>query len=94
MLKRLRESTFEKFVKVGEAAKNKPTYGPDHVPAIRVPVGGSSCLSCKYLGEDKKTCKNKHYILWNSGSNKLLAPPDRFCSDWYKPKEKNGTSNG
>lgn len=88
MLKRLRESTFNKFVKLKEAVSRKPTYPPNHVPAIKVPVGGSSCLKCRFLGEDKKTCKNKYYILWNNGSNKLLAPADRFCSDWFMPIQK------
>ena len=65
----------------------KPTYSADHDPAIRVPKGGSSCSSCEYLGDDRKTCKNSHYVAWNNGSNKLLFPADEFCSDWYEPGE-------
>lgn len=62
-----------------------PKYPKDHVPAIRVPKGGSSCSSCEYLGEDRKTCRNPYFISWNGGSNKLGAPADEFCSDWYEP---------
>jgi predicted ABC-type ATPase len=64
----------------------KPTYPSDHKAAMRVPKGGSSCASCEYLvGKDE--CSNKHFQKWN-GSNKLPAPADEYCSDWYEPKKK------
>lgn len=63
----------------------KPTYPPDHVPAMRVPKGGSSCASCEYVSEDKKHCSNEDFIAWH-GSNKLPAPADAYCSDWYEPR--------
>jgi len=65
----------------------QPTYPADHrnQAAIRVPKGGSSCSSCKFLGEGD-TCKSEYYVKWNNGDNKLLAPADSFCSDWYTPK--------
>jgi hypothetical protein len=62
-------------------------YPPDHVPAMRVPKGGSSCASCEYLGSDRKTCKNSYFQKWH-GSSVLPAPADEFCSDWYEPKRK------
>ena len=69
------------------ASEKGPTYPADHVPAMRVPKGGSSCSSCEYLKPDGKTCGNTHYIAWN-GSNRLGAPSDQFCSDWYEPEKK------
>jgi hypothetical protein len=63
----------------------KAEYPDDHQPAMRVPKGGSSCSSCEYLGSNGKTCKNEYFMKWH-GSNKLPAPADQFCSDWYEPK--------
>jgi len=60
-------------------------YPKDHKPAMRVPKGGSSCAKCEYLGNDSKTCNNKFFIFWN-GSNKLPAPADEYCSDWFEAK--------
>jgi hypothetical protein len=51
---------------------------------MRVPVGGSMCKNCRFLGKDEETCTNKYFIAWN-GSEKLPAPYDRYCSDWYEP---------
>jgi len=65
----------------------KPTFPDDHVPAIKVPKGGSSCTTCKYLGDDKTRCKEENYIKWNNGDDHLLHPHDEFCSDWYEPKK-------
>ncbi len=62
-----------------------PEYPANHRAAMRVPQGGSMCANCKYLGGDGKTCKSEYFIEWN-GSNRLPAPADRFCSDWYEPK--------
>jgi hypothetical protein len=63
----------------------KPEYPKDHVPAIRVPKGGSSCSSCEYLKDaEKRICGNQYYIAWN-GSGRIPAPVDSFCSDWYEP---------
>jgi len=63
------------------------TYPPGHEIIIRVPKGGSSCASCKFLGDDEKTCKSKYYIK-SHGSNRLLegVPADSQCSDFYSPK--------
>lgn len=58
----------------------------DHVPAIRVPRGGSSCSSCEYLGPDGKHCSNEYFRAWH-GSNVLPLPADEYCSDWYEPKK-------
>lgn len=55
---------------------------PDHVPGMKVPKGGSSCSSCKYLAPDGDDCTNQYFIQWN-GSPDLPAPSDSYCSDWY-----------
>lgn len=60
---------------------------PDHKPGMRVPKGGSSCFTCEYVSEDKKHCSNKYFQKWN-GSDKLPAPADEYCSDWYEEEKK------
>jgi len=65
----------------------KPTYPKDHVPALRVPKGGSSCASCEYLAPDRTNCTNTYFIRWH-GSARIPAPIDEYCSDWYEPSDK------
>lgn len=65
----------------------KPEYPPDHLAGMKVPVGGSSCSTCRYLGSDEKTCKNKYFIKWNFGSNIIPGPIDAYCSDYYEEKQ-------
>lgn len=65
-------------------------YPPNHQPAIRVPKGGSSCVTCTFL-KDNGECGSKDYIAYY-GSGKLGAAPDEFCSDWYTPRP--GTVGG
>lgn len=62
-------------------------YPKDHVPAMRVPKGGSSCASCEYLAKDGANCMNAYFQKWH-GTAKLPAPADEFCSDWYEPVKK------
>jgi hypothetical protein len=92
MLKRLKESTFGNFVRLREAKNGPIRYPPDHKPGMAVPKGGSNCLKCRYLGPDKKTCKNKDFILWN-GSKFLPLPADRYCSDWFRTKKGKTNDN-
>lgn len=73
------------LVQLNSTTKGIAQYPDNHQAGMRVPKGGSSCASCEYLGESKTTCKNKYFIKWN-GSNKLPAPADEFCSDWYEQK--------
>lgn len=91
MFRRLRESTFKKFIPVKEASAHIIKYPPDHQLGMRVPKGGSSCLRCEFLGTDKKTCVNKLFIAWEgpnkpAGSNKLPLAADEYCCDLYKIK--------
>jgi hypothetical protein len=58
-------------------------YPEDHVPALRVPVGGSCCANCRFVSEDKKCCSNHYFRRWH-GSDELPWPADRFCSDWWE----------
>lgn len=60
------------------------TYPDNHLAAMRVPKGGSSCLTCKHLGAGN-TCTSIYFIRYN-GSNKLPFPADEYCSDWYEWK--------
>lgn len=60
-------------------------YPSNHIPAFKVPKGGSSCSSCEYLVNG--SCTNRFYIAWN-GSGNIPQPTDEFCSDWYEPKQE------
>jgi len=64
-------------------------YPPDDELGVEVPEGGSSCKSCKFLGEDEKTCLNKNFIAWkgpnkSAGSDKIPLSYDRYCSIWWE----------
>jgi hypothetical protein len=61
----------------------EPTYERGHLPAVKVPIGGSSCASCRFLSDDNRHCKNRHFIRWNNGSDRLPYPCDEYCSDWW-----------
>jgi hypothetical protein len=58
-------------------------YPPEHEAGMRVPRGGSSCAKCKFLGRDRTTCTNRYFIRWH-GSNKIPAPINEYCSDWFE----------
>lgn len=67
--------------------KKKFSFPPSHQPGMRVPKGGSSCAKCEYLKDHEKgLCGNKYFIAWN-GSNKIPAPIDEYCSDWFEEEE-------
>lgn len=70
----------------GSNISSTPEYPPAHKPGMKVPKGGSSCVSCKfYKGDDK--CGNQYFIKW-AGSGQLPYPADQYCSDWYEPNSK------
>ena len=54
-----------------------------------VPKGGSSCASCRFLGEDGKTCTNPYFQEW-AETDRLPAPADQYCSDWFQTREDEG----
>lgn len=65
---------------------DKTEYPPNHKPGMKVPKGGSSCLSCKYyLGSNR--CGNQYFAKWHE-SFLIPYPADSYCSDWWEPKEK------
>lgn len=59
----------------------KPTYPPDHMPAVIVPKGGSSCASCRF--RNGQLCMEPNFNRWNGGPV-IPAPVDEFCSDWWR----------
>lgn len=67
-------------------------FPDDHIPGIRVPKGGSSCASCRYLKNDKVSCGNKYFVAWH-GSATIPAPIDSYCSDWYEPRKGFSTAS-
>lgn len=69
-----------------QKSKKKATYPADHEPGMRVPEGGSNCAKCEYLKDaEKRLCGNKYFIAWH-GSNKIPAPIESYCSDWFEEK--------
>lgn len=58
---------------------------PDnHLIGMRVPKGGSSCLSCEYLSDNKQACQNHYYQRFNNDKATLPAPADQYCCDFYE----------
>ena len=77
-------------------ALGEVTYPKDHQPGMRVPKGGSSCISCKFVSQDGTKCSEPNFQKWN-GSPKIPGKADEYCSDWYVSKigvEAVGTSEG
>jgi hypothetical protein len=65
-----------------------PEYKQDHQVGAEVPLNGSCCLSCHYLGKDGVTCTEDKFVKWNHSNAKLPLPANRYCCDFWKPKEK------
>ena len=58
-----------------------------NIAGMKVPKGGSSCTSCKYLKDpEKKICGEPNFVKWNFGSNVIPGAIDSYCSIWYEPK--------
>lgn len=58
-----------------------------HRPAMRVPVGGSSCANCQFYarsGGRYGSCTSRDYQAYY-GTRLIPCPPREFCSDWYEP---------
>jgi len=59
---------------------------PSRYPfAETVPKDGASCDTCKYLGDDANSCKNKFYIKAHGGSD-LGARAARWCCMAWTPE--------
>ena len=54
----------------------------DHKLGMRVPKGGSSCSTCKFLASPT-TCGNEGFIKWNKGPD-LPFPKNEYCCDLYQ----------
>lgn len=68
----------------------KPVYPAkfNDIAGIKVPKGGSSCSSCKYLKDrEAKICGEPNFIHWNFGSDKIPGAIDAYCSIWWEPRE-------
>lgn len=67
--------------------KGKFELPDNHIAALQVPAGGSSCNNCKYVDKDNHECRNEYYIRWNGDDKKLPdLPLDEICSDWWEEK--------
>lgn len=79
------ESPAKAAARMSKMDKGPITYPPDHVPGMKVPKGGSSCLSCSYyIGNNK--CGSKYFQKWMK-SDVIPFPAAEYCSDWYEPKQ-------
>jgi hypothetical protein len=61
---------------------------PDHLFAMEVPEGGSSCAKCKFGSEDGKHCGNQYFQDWRKSlkaedPSELPLPADRYCCDVF-----------
>lgn len=85
---RIAEAIFRGILKPFEVRKHPaPTYPADHQPGMEVTKGGSMCANCKFLADaEKRICGEPNFIAWN-GSEIIPAAIDRYCSNWWKPKE-------
>ena len=79
--------TLDQFKAGGKGSLSFPR---DHVAAMRVHKGGSSCKNCRYVDASAHACKSAHYVKWNGGDSSLPKDLelDEICSDWYEPAEK------
>ncbi len=97
LIDEIRASAVEAVADVVHAANEpKPTYPKDHVAGMRVPKGGSSCASCKFLADNKTDCTSTYFQKWNGGPE-IPGKIDEYCSDWYvssKDLEAGGPGSG
>jgi len=56
-----------------------------HSAGMRVPQGGSSCASCRFLAPNGRDCTEENFVLWN-GSSRIPGPINSYCSDWYETR--------
>lgn len=87
-----RDARADRALAYGGGAYQLPA---DHLAAMMVSKGGSSCSSCDFFDADGKRCKSEDYQRW-AGTDKLVnpesgaeVPPDEFCSDWWVPRDTN-----
>lgn len=84
------ERLVKTLLDIGESLKKnegKAFYPLDHKPGLKVPKGGSSCASCKYLKDkNKRICGNKHWVEWH-GSEIIPEAIDEYCSDFWEWKK-------
>jgi hypothetical protein len=71
-------------------------YGPDHALGVRVPPGGSSCASCRWVRPEGEGphCDNRLWQLWprnrgGGGGNRRLPVKDAttFCCDLWRASQ-------
>lgn len=67
------------------------SYPKGHRPGTKVPRGGSSCASCKWVrprddGSGMANCASQYFQEW-AGTNEIPVVPDSYCSDWWEPVE-------
>lgn len=65
---------------------------PDHLFAMEVPKGGSSCAKCHYVGQDSEHCGNSYFQNWRKSLGHmedpglLPKPANEYCCDVFEAK--------
>lgn len=73
-------------------APGKPEFPADHMFAMEVPKGGSSCAKCAFGSSDGTHCGNEHFQAWRvamgheEDPGKLPVPADEYCCDVFQAK--------
>ena len=88
-----RLKVLQELIKNAEPEDSYGGKGPfelpsDHKAGMKVTKGGSSCSNCKFGDprEDGPHCLNTYWVKWNGGDDKIPAPADEYCSDFWQPK--------
>lgn len=70
-----------------------PKYPEDHLLAMEVPEGGSSCAKCEYVNQDMDHCSNTYFIEWEGpnkpkDSSELPMAANKYCCDFFAISKK------
>lgn len=58
-------------------------FPANHKVGMQVPLGGSMCANCEYLGKEGVTCANEFFVKWNHGDENLPLPANQYCCDFF-----------
>ena len=64
----------------------KIVYPASHQVGVKVPQGGSSCASCKYL-KPGIHCGQEYFVEWNGSEKIPTKSADTYCCDLWEHRE-------
>lgn len=68
-----------------------PKYPKNHQVGMRVPKGGSDCAKCEHVRNAGTECNQPQFVAWN-GSERLPAPADAYCCDFFDARTTRRTA--